>query len=890
LVRAGVFAAALGVPALVHAADVPFAAPVPIAAAVAPVERLAPADVDRDGDQDLLLTFAAPNTLAFLRNVDGAGTSWSLTTVSTLVGNPRDVAAADVDGDGDIDVVSASPSPTDRLCWHENLNDLGTAWATHTITSSPSFDVATADIDRDGDLDVLATGASGELRWFQNNGDGTAWVALTIATRLFSGNPVHTADIDRDGDLDVVADAGGPTWFENVGGGTAWTPHAAGTFGVTGLSSADMDRDGDADIVSGVAWYENGAFWTPHELFTSGTALGRPIPADVDGDGDLDVWGFESGGSGAIAWYDNLTADGLNWTRRTLATSSDATAVAVVDLDGDGDLDALSASGNVSSSVVRHRNETLHRNACFAPPANVSTLSEAPDFMVTADLDGDGDLDVITTHDTSSIVFWHESSAGAASWTRHTLATLRVFGPALTVGDVDRDGDVDVAGDFTGPAPALRKAWLENPGDGSVFTPHGISTFNNFYGAQIHVADMDGDGDPDLVESTGTGYGAFSRWYANTSGNGSSWSAGNPIPGDRGQLADFDRDGDLDVVAGIDFLIELFWLENANGTGTSWLHHMIAQPFGAYPLPPADLDGDGRTDVVNGGATIAWYRNLGFGTFGGPASIPSPAGYPFDLDGDGDVDQLGTGSGAFGWQENLEGTGLTWLAHTLPGTASARVTAADLDRDGDLDVLTGPLALVRHENRGGQYALDVVDQAPATIQQGNTVSMLRVVATHLGRTGDGALELSRFGLLLEEAAGDPLTTAEANLLVETLSVYRDANGNGVFDPAADVPVTAIDVLALTNGVQEMPFADGDPNVAVALGAPRTYFVLVTLTAEASTQNPNRLRVTLLQLGPSASRAEHAAYDIALSPACPADVSSGVMVASFPVELMKFTIE
>jgi hypothetical protein len=169
------------------------------------------------------------------------------------------------------------------------------------------------------------------------------------------------------------------------------------------------------------------------------------------------------------------------------------------------------------------------------------------------------------------------------------------------------------------------------------------------------------------------------------------------------------------------------------------------------------------------------------------------------------------------------------------------------------------------------------------------VSMLRVVATHLGRAGDGPLELARFGVLLEEGAGDPLTTGEANLLVESLRVYRDANGNGIFDPA-DTLVTSIPTLSLTGGVQAVPFADGDANVAVAFGAPATFFVVVELTADAATQDPNRVRTTLLQVGPSASQAEHAAYDLPLAPACPADFPSGVTVAVVPVELMGFAIE
>ena len=121
--------------------------------------------------------------------------------------------------------------------------------------------------------------------------------------------------------------------------------------------------------------------------------------------------------------------------------------------------------------------------------------------------------------------------------------------------------------------------------------------------------------------------------------------------------------------------------------------------------------------------------------------------------------------------------------------------------------------------------------------------MLRVTVTHGGRAGDSDLELARLGLRFQEdAASDPLSTAEANALVEELRVYRDANGNGTFDPGTDTLVATIPTLALTNGVQTIAFTDGDPNVQVAFGAPATFFVVAQLTANASEQAPNQFRV------------------------------------------------
>ena len=102
-------------------------------------------------------------------------------------------------------------------------------------------------------------------------------------------------------------------------------------------------------------------------------------------------------------------------------------------------------------------------------------------------------------------------------------------------------------------------------------------------------------------------------------------------------------------------------------------------------------------------------------------------------------------------------------------------------------------------------------------------------------------------------------------------------------------VASIPTLALTAGVQQVTFTDGDPNVQVAQGSPRRYFVVTEITGNANTQTPNRFRVTHLGLGPSASLAEDRTYDIPLRPACPTDVPSSIL-APTPVELMDFRIE
>ena len=105
----------------------------------------------------------------------------------------------------------------------------------------------------------------------------------------------------------------------------------------------------------------------------------------------MDIWGHEYAERGPIVWYENLTGDGLTWTRRTAGPGDSPSAATPVDLDGDGDLDGLSASGLGPTSIVRHTNQTLHRSACFAPAVTVSTAADALHGLAIADVDRDGE-------------------------------------------------------------------------------------------------------------------------------------------------------------------------------------------------------------------------------------------------------------------------------------------------------------------------------------------------------------------------------------------------------------------------------------------------------------------------------------------------------------------
>ena len=158
---------------------------------------------------------------------------------------------------------------------------------------------------------------------------------------------------------------------------------------------------------------------------------------------------------------------------------------------------------------------------------------------------------------------------------------------------------------------------------------------------------------------------------------------------------------------------------------------------------------------------------------------------------------------------------------------------------------------------------------------------------HRGRTGDSDEELTTLRLLFEESGGDPLTTGEAQALIENLRIYRDT-GSGVFETTVDTLVTTVPsgTLVLVAGEYSITFTDEDLNVQLPFGPPITYFVVLQLTTDAANQTPNQLQITHLLDGANPSSGEDRAADIPLSLEFGPNVTTGlVSIIKLPVDLV-----
>ena len=213
-------------------------------------------------------------------------------TISVAADYARSVFAADVDGDGDVDVLSAS-SFDDKIAWYENDGNPGTpGFTAHTISTAANVasSVFAADVDGDGDTDVLSASVfDDKIAWYENDGNpGTpGFTAHTISTAANGAYSVFAVDVDGDGDTDVLSASSFDdkiAWYENDGSEnfTTYTISNAADRAQS-VIAADVDGDGDMDVLSAsrdddkIAWYENDGnpefsarIYSPHDQHRRG--------------------------------------------------------------------------------------------------------------------------------------------------------------------------------------------------------------------------------------------------------------------------------------------------------------------------------------------------------------------------------------------------------------------------------------------------------------------------------------------------------------------------------------------------------------------------------------------------------------------------------------------
>jgi len=338
--------------------------------------------------------------------------------------------------------------------------------------------VRIVDLDQDGWNDVLVCDVLGQrLSWMKQMGEGS-FIENTILSDVSGAVHVEAVDFDEDGDLDLLIAAMGvilPTdakmgqviILENLGN-EIFSKHiiASGIQRVTDVQAGDLDGDGDLDLSVAqfgytqgqVQWFENDGGWnfTPHQLIDRSGAIHAPI-VDIDNDGDLDVLALLSQEWETVYAFVN---DGSgNFIETILHDVADAdfssSGITVVDLDQDGDADVVWTNGDAFVSVdyrplPTHGVQWLENNGNLNFTYHRIGQMDGAYGPSIADMDGDGDLDIVTVAEfafwdrpeTRSVVWWEQQED--MRFIPRTIATDPTHLVTCDVGDLDGNGFPDI--------------------------------------------------------------------------------------------------------------------------------------------------------------------------------------------------------------------------------------------------------------------------------------------------------------------------------------------------------------------------------------------------------------------------------------------------------------
>ena len=332
-----------------------------------------------------------------------------------------------------------------------------------------------------------------------------------ISTENDGPKRLFAADIDGDGDIDVLSISLADNkiaWYENIDNGAFGPQNIISTQidGGDGVSAADLDGDGDVDALSAsstdgkIAWYENtdgqGAFGPQKIINPLAPMAYFIVAADFDGDADFDVL-YDAWDMDVIAWQENLDGRGTFGPVKIITTLADgASSVFAADLDGDGDQDALSTAA-IGNLIAWYENTDGLGN--FSAPIPINNQAEFPYAVITADLDGDGDPDVLSASAFDDTFAWYENMDGQGTFSLpRIISDYADLAAAIYAADLDQDGDLDVVAASSGDDTV---AWYENDGAGN-FGPEQVIATNLYNTFSVLAADLDGDGDADVIAAS----------------------------------------------------------------------------------------------------------------------------------------------------------------------------------------------------------------------------------------------------------------------------------------------------------------------------------------------------------------------------------------------------
>jgi FG-GAP-like repeat len=502
-------------------------------------------------------------------------------------------------------------------------------------------------------------------------------------------------------------------------------------FGPNSFAVGDLDGDGDLDILVGDSFFSspgvsvlknNGDqtfaapvyYPAPFNEVVGGVAL-----ADFDFDGDLDAFATIRGDFDQMTkikvWRNN--GNGTFAAPIEFPTGQGPAGIVIADFTGDGNPDVVTANyGGSSISILRH-NGLTGQQAGFLPPVTFNAVNHA-EKIAAGDVNGDGILDVVVGELVgigplaTLAVMINTGNGNFAAPVIYDAAPGGRFGStAVALADLDNDGDLDLIGGGLYPNGSIDNGAVtirRNNGSGT-FGSAEIILFDNFvsHPKELTTGNLNGDGFADIIAAVPSGRAIEGFVVVNSNGSG---GFNTPVYYEASQqtfdvaIVDLDNDGHGDVITVANSSAAVTVHKNlGNGSFPVLTRYEVASLSDAVESADIDNDGDidivvnGEVDIASNDAVVKILKNNGNGTFA-PAIDYTPARNFADMklrdiNGDGFVDLIFGPDGNFdpyhfGTALNLgNGTFAPTVVTQVFSCGEGTIDAADLDGDGDLDIV-----------------------------------------------------------------------------------------------------------------------------------------------------------------------------------------------------------